>query len=186
MTHILVKVITFQVVLKMAEYVDPFEINTVEPEKTTNETFPVLPRGNAYDTHQIDTAETHETSFCGTGLSLRALHDQIEGLYEKLIRTGKYKLENPESQVIHTDIFESRGGKIFIKDTNKQITTNGRIKPINLLEKLLSKKDLRDMGFIAPDLRISPKEAENMENITKNFPSKKGKLTGQLLSNYQI
>ena len=33
----------------MAEYVDPFEINTVEPEETTNETFPLLQE----ETHTI-------------------------------------------------------------------------------------------------------------------------------------
>ena len=102
----------------MAEYVNPFEINTIEPEETTNESFPFRERINTYDTHHIDTSEIHETSFGGTGLSVRVLHNQIEGLYEKLIREGKYKLENPESKVIHTDLFESRDGEIFIKVTN--------------------------------------------------------------------
>ena len=67
----------------MAEY-DPFEIKPFEPEETTNETFPLLPRVNTYDNHQIDTSEIHETSFGGTDKSLES--ESLRENLEKEIR----------------------------------------------------------------------------------------------------
>ena len=44
---------------------------TVDPDNTTDETFPLLPRVNTVDNHEINTSDVHETSFGGTGQSLR-------------------------------------------------------------------------------------------------------------------
>ena len=161
----------------MAEGRDPFEIRPYEPDETTDETDIELERRlkslrsgvNTFDNHELNTSDVHETSFGGTGQSYRLVENYVEDLYKILIKGG-YKLENPETGP-ETFLFESKDGEIFVRDTKKQLTTNGGLKPLTSLEKLLSKKNLRDMGFIAPDLRIKQEVTNKLKKIYRVLPS---------------
>ena len=131
----------------MAEYVDSFEINTVEAEETTNETFPLLPRVNTYDNNQIDTSEIHETSFGGSGKSLESetLKENLEKEINAVQRHFRVDFTDEQRKKFKLD----EKGRLYYETENKgpvYITREkGEIYSGPTLEKRLGSKIARNL-----------------------------------------
>ena len=135
---------------------DPFEGKTVDLDNTTDETFPLHPRVNTVDNHELNTSDVHETSFGGTGQSLRVRKIFVEDLYKKLSKD--FKVEIPKT--IRTDLFEIDGGELYYKDNNKPLTKNGKFRAIKTIKEFLGKDRMREMGFNIPaDSKVSARDA---------------------------
>ena len=156
---------------------NPFEGKTVDPDNTTDETFPLLPRVNTVDNHELNTSDVHETSFGGTGQSLKVLKIYVEGLYEKLSKDLKVGIPKP----LKTDLFEIAEKKVdgkiisselYYKDTNKPLTKNGKFRAIKTIKELLGKDRMREMGFNIPaDSKVSAREATALNEIDNELQS---------------
>ena len=150
----------------MGDYEDPFEIKPVE---TTDETIPLLPRGNTIDTHQTDQSEIHETSFGGTGNSLGfdTIKIVVDGLYEKIIPiTG----EDPGKR--EYDLFERRDGELYIKGKKEPLTKKGYLLSSGEIKNILGKTYLRKMGFDIPkDSKVSARQAMELNKLNQDLPS---------------
>ena len=127
--------------------VDPFgELG--KTDKTTDETFPLTPRGGT--DVQIHTSGEQETLFGGTSLRTKVLKDRVEELYQKL---SERKHQNPE--VFHFDLFEIRDWEFYYKDKSDPLTIEGKLRPIDTIADILGKKRHRDLGFDIPNGKLT-------------------------------
>ena len=143
--------------------IDPFEKPDVAGDRT-DETFPLLPIKSGDD--QIDRSRIDETSFGGSQ-NVRVLELFVDELYQKLTNDIG---QTPQAKF--TDLFEIRDGELYYKELRKKsLTTNGSLRSVRELKKILGKTRLRILGFDIPKGNLPASKATILSKIEEELPS---------------
>ena len=122
---------------------------------------PVTPGGGS--TWEPEQGE-QEMSFGGRESQRnRLLRDRVEGLYKELSQKWART-----SEVFHFDLFELRDGKLYFRDKSTPLTTSeGKLRMVKEIMKILDKEGLRDLDFNIP----KGKAAVMLNLVEEEMPS---------------
>ena len=153
---------------------DPFD-ECGKKDKATggeDETIPLIPGGDTRVHPYGDQSGEQETSFRGgMELRIRVLKERVKGLYAKLAEDI-----GQSPGVHHDDMFEIRGGGLYVRGTDIRLMRtgggggDGGLRATEKLVSLLGKNRLREMGFRVP-IGMTARQAVKLSKTEEELPS---------------
>ena len=77
--------------------------------------------------------------------------------------------ETPE--LFHYDYFKLEGGELYYRGKRKALTTKGVLKSVGMLEDILGKGGLRNLGFDIPRGKVTAQQAVMLNKAAEELPS---------------
>ena len=145
--------------------IDPFGKHELRPEEPSDECIPldlITPGESTWEpTHE------QETSFGGReSQRTKLMKDYVKDLCKKLSENiGK----TPE--LFHYDYFKLEGGELYYIGNRKPLTTEGKLKSVEMIADTLGKNRLHRMGFNILVGRITAQQAVMLNKAAKELPS---------------
>ena len=125
--------------------IDSFGEHESRTEEPTDEHIPLTPVGGGGWALWEPTRE-QETSFGGRECQrTNLMKDYVEDLYKKISENIG---ETPE--LFHYDYFKLKGGELYYIGNRKPLTTEGKLRPVEMLADILGKNRLCRLGFNIP------------------------------------
>ena len=107
-----------------------------------------------------------ETSFGGESQRTKLMKDYVRDLYKTLSENID---ETPEE--FHYDYFKLEGGELYHIGNRKPLTTEGKLKSVEMLADIVGKNRLRKLGFNIPVGRITAQQAVMLNKAAEELPS---------------
>ena len=145
--------------------IDPFGEHESRPEEPTDEHIPLDPVTPGRSTWEPDRGE-QETSFGGESHRTKLMKDYVKDLHKRLSENIG---ETPE--LFHYDYFKLEGGELYYIGSRKPLTTEGKLKSVEMLADILGKNRLRRLGFNIPVGRITARQAVMLNKAAEELPS---------------
>ena len=144
--------------------INPFGEHESRPEET-GENIPldlVTPgRSSTWEpTHE------QETSFGGESQRTKLMKDYLKDLCNKLSENIN---ETPE--LFHHDYFKLEGGELYYIGNRKPLTTEGKLKLVEMLANILGKNRLHRLGFNIPVGKVTARQAVMLNKAAEELPS---------------
>ena len=131
--------------------IDPFGEHELRLQEPTDENIPLStvtpggPEGTPYSGGRStwEPMRQQETSFRGReSQRTELMKDYVKDLYKTISENIG---ETPEE--FHYDYFKLEGGELYYRGKRKPLTTKGVLKSVRMLEVILGKGGLRNLGF---------------------------------------
>ena len=132
----------------------------------TGENIPFDPVTPGRSTWEPDQGE-QETSFGGESQTTKLMKDYVRDLYKKLSENIG---EIPE--LFHYDYFKLEDGELYYRGSRKALTTEGKLKSVEMIADILGKNRLRRLGFNIPVGRIAACQAVILNKATEEIAEK--------------
>ena len=133
--------------------IDPFGERESRPEEPMDEHIPLDLATPGRSTWEPDRGE-QETSFRGESQRTKLMKDYVRDLYKRLSENIG---ETPE--LFHYDYFKLEGGELYYIGSRKPLTTEGKLKSVEMLADILGKNRLCRLGFNIPVGSITARQA---------------------------
>ena len=147
--------------------IDPSGKHESRPDNNTErgENIPFTPVGGGRSTWQPERGE-QETSFGGESQRTKLMKDYVRDLYKRLSENvgGTPKL-------FHYDYFKLEDGERYYRGSRKPLTTEGKLKSVEMLADILGKNRLRRLCFNIPVGRITARQAVMLNKAALELPS---------------
>ena len=154
---------------KMADIdIDPFGEYESRPDDHTDngENIPLIPGGPKGGSTWEPTCEK-EMSFEGReSQRTKLMKDYVKDLYKKISENIG---ETPEE--FHYDYFKLEDEELYYRGKRKPLTTKGVLKSVGMLEDILGKGGLRNLGFDIPSGKVTAWQAVMLSKATEELPS---------------
>ena len=146
--------------------IDPFGEHESRPEEPTDEQIPLDPvtPGRSL-TWEPDRGE-QETSFGGESQKTKLMKDYVKDLYKKLSENIG---ETPE--LFHYDYFKLEGRKLYYIGNRMPLTTEEKLKSVEMFANILCKNRLHRLGFNIPMGRITARQAVMLNKAAEGLSS---------------
>ena len=144
---------------------DPFGEHESRPEEPTNERIPLSPVTPGVQTWE-PTCE-QETAFGGReSQRCELMKDYIKDLYKNLSENIG---GTPEP--FHYDYFKLEGRELYYIGSRKPLTTEGKLKSVEMIADILGKNRLCRLGFNIPVGKITAWQAIMLNKAAEELPS---------------
>ena len=145
--------------------IDPFVEHESRNKEPTDEHIsldPVTPGGSTWEpTHE------QETSFGGReSQRTKPMKDYVKDLYKKQSENFG---ETPK--LFHYDYFKLEGGELYYIGNRKPLTTEGKLKSVEMLADILGKNRLCRLGFNIPVGKVTARQAVMLNKAAEELPS---------------
>ena len=90
----------------------------------------------------------------------------VKDLYKKISENIG---ETPEE--FHYDYFKLEDGELYYRGKRKPLTTKGVLKSVGMLEDILGKGELRNLGFDIPRGKVTALQAVMLNKAVDELPS---------------
>ena len=94
------------------------------------------------------------------------MKDYVRDLYNRLSENIG---ETPE--LFHYDYFKLKGGELYYIGSRKNLTTEGKLKSVGMLEDILGKNRLRRLGFNICVGPLTARQAAMLNKAAEELPS---------------
>ena len=146
--------------------IDLFGEHELRPEEPSDERIPLDPvTPGRSSTWEPDRGE-QETSFGGESQRTKLMNNYIRDLYKKLSENIG---EIPE--LFHYDYFKLEDGELYYRGSRKPLTTEGKLKSVEMLADILGKNRLRRLGFNIPVGKVTARQAVMLNKAAEELPS---------------
>ena len=107
-----------------------------------------------------------ETLFRGESQRTKLMKNYVKDLYKKLSENIG---ETPEA--FHFDYFKLEGGELYYIGKRTPLTTEGELKSVKEIKKILGKRGLRNLGFDIPRDKLTARQAVALNKVKEELPS---------------
>ena len=107
-----------------------------------------------------------ETSFGGESQRTKLMKDYVRDLYKRLSENIG---ETPE--LFHYDYFKLEGRELYYIGSRKPLTTEGKLKSVEMIADILGKNRLRRLGFNIPVGKLTARQAIMLNRAAEELPS---------------
>ena len=145
--------------------IDPFGEHESRPEEPTDEHIPLDPVTPGRSIWEPDRGE-QETLFGEESQRTKLMKDYVRDLYKRLSENID---ETPE--LFHYDYFKLKGGELYYIGSRKPLTTEGKLKSVEMLADILVKNRLRRLGFNIPVGKLTAWQAIMLNKAAEVLPS---------------
>ena len=144
--------------------IDPFGEHESRTDET-GENILFTPVGGGRSSTWEPTRE-QETSFGRESQRTKLMKDYVKDLYKKISENIG---ETPEE--FHYDYFKLEDGELYYRGKRKPLTTKGVLKSVGMLEDILGKGGLRNLGFDIPKGKVTARQAVMLSKAAEQLPS---------------
>ena len=142
--------------------IDPLGDRESRPEEPTGENIPLTPvEGSTWEPEC-----EQETSFGVMSQKTELVKDHVKDLYNKLSENIG---ETPEA--FHFDYFKVEGGELYYRGKRMPLTTKGELRLVGMIEDILGKNGLRNLGFDIPRGKVTAREAVVLNKVKEELRS---------------
>ena len=107
-----------------------------------------------------------ETSFGGESQRTKLMKDYVRDLYKKISENI-----GETTELFYYNYFKLEGGELYYIGSRKPLTTEEKLKSVEMLADILGKNRLRRLGFNIPVGRITARQAIMLNKAAEELPS---------------
>ena len=146
--------------------INPFGEHESRTEEPTDEHIPLdLINPGRSSTWESNRGE-QETSFGGESQRTKLMKDYVRDLYKKISENIG---ETPE--LFHYDYFKLEGGELYYIGSRKPLTTEGKLRSVEMIADILGKNRLRRLGFNIPVGKLTAWQAIMLKKAAEELLS---------------